>query len=562
MTERRIQGIDAAHGIAIGEIVPYSSPQIATQRRVLAAEEIPSEIDRLQHAIQATRDRLEIARQTAAAQASETEAAIFEAHALMLDDPLLTGEIEWRIREEQQPAPLAVEETVANLVHQFEQIDDAYLRERASDVKDIGNQILRHLTGDQNQPADLPLRAIIVAEELLPSDITLFDQERVVAVVTERGSRTAHVSILARALGLPAIVGLSGISEVANAGQPAIVNGDDGELILDPEPETVALFSQRLREQATEQANLAALKELSAITTDGVRLDLMANIGSPAEAKIALEHGAAGIGLFRTEFLFLDRPELPSEDEQYAVYRQVTEIMSPRPVTIRALDAGGDKPIPAIDQTDEANPFLGRRGLRLLLHQPGLMRTQLRAILRAAVHGDVWLMLPMVTTVEEIQATKQVITEVAAELQAAGTPHRAGIPLGIMVEVPAAALKADLLIDEVDFFSIGSNDLIQYTLAVDRTNDELAQDYDPLDLAVLRLMHQTILAADRAGKQVGICGEIAGDVSATAPLIGLGLRVLSMTATSLSAVKAAIRGIDAAAATTVTRERLRLSPDQ
>ncbi|MDI3341013.1 MAG: phosphoenolpyruvate--protein phosphotransferase [Sphaerobacter sp.] len=557
MAERRMRGTPAAPGVAVGRIVRYTPARAAVRTADLAPTEVEQEVERLQRAVAQVRERVTQARERARGMAGASEAAIFDAQLLMLEDPALIGEAERRIREQRQPAARAIDETAAALRQQFAQLEDAYLRARAADVQDLATQILRVLAGgDGAGPTEFPENTIIVAEELFPSDTALFDPGRVVALVTERGSPTAHVAILARALEMPAIVGVAGALAQAQDGEGAIVDGDWGELILSPETATVSDYQGRVDAARQERARLRALQAVPAETMDNVRITLLANIGTPREAEIALTHGAEGVGLFRTEFLFLDRPEPPSEEEQYAAYRQVATLMAHRPVVIRTLDVGGDKPLPGVRMEREDNPFLGTRGLRLSLRYLDLFRTQIRAILRAAAHGNVWMMFPMVATVQDILDARQVVEDVQAELNAQGIPYGAEMPIGIMVETPAAAVAADVLIREVDFFSIGTNDLVQYTLAVDRTNPNLAQRYDPLDVSVVRLIAQTAAAANGLGKAVAVCGELAGDPEAIPLLIGLGIRELSMTASNIPRAKEIVRSLRVADAEQQAQQRM------
>lgn len=557
MAERRLRGTPAAPGVAVGHIVRYVPARATVTATTLKPEEVDAEIARLHDAVARVRERIDAARTRAAVTAGAQEAAIFDAHLLMLEDPAFTGEIERRIREERQPPSRAVEETAAALREQFAQMDDEYLRARAADIQDIATQLLRALAGDEPaRPPEFPENTIIVAEELLPSDTALFDPDRVVALVTERGSRTAHVAILARALEMPAIVGVAGLLAQAQEGEGAIVDGDWGELILSPDTDTLPGYQARLDVARQERARLRSLHALPADTLDRVRITLLANIGTPREAEIALTHGAEGVGLFRTEFLFLDRPEPPSEEEQYQAYHHVVEVMAHRPVVIRTLDVGGDKPVPGVQLEPEANPFLGTRGLRLSLRYPDLFRTQLRAILRAAAHGNVHMMFPMVATVQDIFEARQIVEEVKDELNAEGIPYADDLPIGIMVETPAAAVAADVLIREVDFFSIGTNDLVQYTLAVDRTNADLARRYDPLDVSVVRMIAQAASAATGIGKSVAVCGEMAGDPEAIPLLLGLGIRELSMTATSIPRAKEIVRSLRIADAEQEAQRRI------
>lgn len=542
-SERRVHGTAAAPGVAVGHVARFVPRRVGTPTGTGASldeSQAEPEIERLRGAIEQVRGRIKGARERVGSSTGEAEAAIFDAHLLMLDDPMLSGEIERRIREEQRPAAAAIAEVAAELHAEFEQLSDEQLRARAADVDDIAAQLCRALEGEP-QAWTFPENTIVVAEDLLPSDLALFDPNRVVGLVTERGSRTAHVAILARALEMPAIVGASGALAAAEEGEGAIVDGDWGDLILSPAAETLPDYQERLNVERQERGRLEALHAVPALTLDDVRIAMHANIGSADEAESALTHGAEGIGLFRTEFLFLDRESPPDEDEQYAVYSRVAEVMGERPVVIRALDVGGDKPVPGIHLQPEPNPFLGMRGLRLLLSHPDLMRTQVRAILRAAVVGNLRLMFPMVATLQDVADARLVVEEAAAELAEQNVPYRADLPIGVMVETPAAALNAAALIRRVDFFSIGSNDLAQYTLAVDRTNDRLAQRYPALDPAVLWLIGETVSAADAEGKPVALCGELAGDPEAIPLLLGLGLRELSMPAPRIAPAKGIVR---------------------
>lgn len=543
MTERRIRGTPAAPGVAVGRIVRWAPVRVEIRQDTIAPDEVGAELAQLHQAVEQVRQRVEAARDKAKATAGEKEAAIFDAHLLMLEDPTLIGEAERRIRDELQPAGVAVQAAVEAVRQQLEQLDDPYLRARAADVQDIGTQLLRALAGAATALPEFPEHTIIVAEDLLPSDTALFDPDRVVALVTEGGSRTAHVAILAQAMEMPAIVGAAGVTTQAQEGEGAIVDGDWGELILSPDTDTLPQYQRRIDVARQERARLRSLNALPAITTDNATITLMANIGSAAEAEAALKHGAEGVGLFRTEFLFLDRPTPPSEEEQYRAYRHVAEVMETRPVVIRTLDVGGDKRVPGINLPPEPNPFLGTRGLRLSLRYPDLFRTQLRAILRAATAGNLWMMFPMVATLQDVRDARAIVAEVQDELNQAGIPYRDDIPIGIMIEIPAAAVAAEVLIREVDFFSIGTNDLVQYTLAIDRTDAGLAQRYPPLDVAVLRLIAQAAAAANGLGKPVAVCGELAGTPEAIPILLGLGIRELSMTAPTIPRAKEIIRGL-------------------
>jgi phosphotransferase system enzyme I (PtsI) len=558
MAERTLHGLGAAPGVAIGRVVRYTSTGATRDREPIVPDAVDAEIARLRAAAERARARIAAAREAAAMRAGEAEAAIFDAHLLMLDDPALIGESERRIREEHLPAAVAVEETAAGLRHLFGQIEDAYLRERAADVTDVATQVVRALQGDTLSYVgeSLPPDAVIVAEELFASDAALLSAEHVAALVTARGGRTAHVAILARALGLPVVVGVVDILSLTRDGEVVAVDGERGEVVLSPGSRTLAALEERIAAERLERERRAELRDLPAVTEDGARVALFANIGAPGEIEAALSQGAEGIGLFRTEFLFLERSDLPGEAEQFLAYQEVAREMGGRPVVVRTLDVGGDKPVPGIPVATEMNPFLGVRGLRLTLRHPEIFRTQLRAILRAATAGDIWVMFPMVTTVEDVRAARATLASVLDELRVQGIEHRADIPVGIMIEVPAAAMVADRLIKEVDFFSLGTNDLAQYALAVDRTNESLTAAYPPFDVAVLRLIERAVAAATAAGKPVAVCGELAGDPEAIPLLVGLGLRELSMTATSIPRAKEIIRRLRAREEAIAARTRL------
>ena len=547
MTTEILTGTPAADGIGIGRIVTYRRRAPSAERPPLQAGEIEPELRRFRDAVEVTRRRIATARATTAERAGQREAAIFDAQSLFLDDPAFVGEIERAIGERHARAESAIETVTASVESMFAALDDDYLRARADDARDVASQLLQSLDGGEATTAiDLPTEAIIVADELFPSDTTRMDISRLAGIATERGSTTAHVAILARALGIPTVVGVAGLLRRAVDGQVAILDGDAGQLILSPDDNALAAAGERMALASAERERLATDRDLPAVTLDGERVELRANIGTPAEAAVALARGAEGIGLFRTEFLFVDQPALPDEEAQYTAYRNVAKVMGERPVIIRTLDAGGDKPLPGISNGGpaEMNPFLGVRGLRLSLAHPDPFRTQLRALLRAATAGNIWIMFPMVATVGDVHAARRFVDDVAGELASEGIPHRDDTPLGIMIEVPSAAIAIDLLIREVDFVSIGTNDLVQYTLAVDRTNPALAAQYPAFDVAVLRLIHDVLATARAAGKHAGICGEMAGDPVAIPLLIGLGARELSMGSARLDAARQLIRMTD------------------
>jgi len=559
MSAATLSGTPAADGVAIGTIAIYRRRQPRAERPPLGADDVAPELTRFRAAVEQTRQRIAAARETTAQRAGQQEAAIFDAHAMFLDDPAFVGEIERAIRETPDHAESAVERVTTSIEETFAALDDEYLRARAADVRDVAIQLLQALAGPEAiAPVELPPAAIVVADELFPSDTTLMDLSRLAGIATARGSTTAHVAILARALGIPTVVGVAELLQHATDGQAAILDGDAGRLLLSPDDAERAAARTRIAAARAAEERLAADRDLPAVTLDGERVELQANIGTPAEAEAALARGAEGVGLFRTEFLFVDQPALPDEDAQYQAYRRAAEVMGQRPVIIRTLDAGGDKPLPGITDTgaEELNPFLGVRGLRISLANPELFRTQLRALLRAATAGNIWIMFPMVATIGDVREARRFVEEVARDLAARGIDHRADVPLGIMIEVPSAAIAIDVLIDEVDFVSIGTNDLVQYTLAVDRTNPALAAQYPAFDVAVLRLIRDVLTTARAAGKHAGICGEMAGDPAAIPLLVGLGARELSMGSARLAAAKQLIRSLESTTARRDAEARL------
>jgi phosphoenolpyruvate-protein phosphotransferase len=485
----------------------------------------------------------------------QDEAGIFEAQALMLEDPELVGRAERLVRDAQCPAERAIEQAGAEVAAQLESLPDEYLRARAADVRDVAARVRAVLEGAAHPLADIALPSVIVADELLPSDTAVLDRRKILGFVTETGSQTAHAAILARALGIPAVVGVPGATSQVTDGETVIVDGAEGVVVVAPDTAARAAWEDRRREASERRAARAALRDLPAQTTDGHRIEVAANVGSLDDVTEALRQGAEGVGLFRTEFLFMQRDAAPGEDEQFDVYRAAAEVMAPRPVIVRTLDVGGDKPLPWLDIGREDNPFLGVRGLRLCLKYADVFLTQLRALLRAAAHGQVWIMLPMVADAGEVRAARTLIREAQAQLAARGTTYGSA-RLGIMIEVPSAAVLADTLFGEVEFFSVGTNDLVQYALAVDRTNPRVAPIADALHPAVLRLIAAVTRAPGRGERWVGVCGELAGDALAAPLLVGLGVSELSMTPSSVPEVKAAVRSIALSEARTLADRAL------
>ncbi|MEO7913380.1 MAG: phosphoenolpyruvate--protein phosphotransferase [Roseiflexaceae bacterium] len=508
------------------------------------------------------------AAQTAAVQALSTlgerlrgeghnqEADIFDAQALMAEDPLLSDEIARRMRQQGVSLIDAIAATVGQMRADLEVLDDPYLRERAADMDAIGSSILAALRGDTGGLRDLPVGTIIVTPDLTPTETAELRGGLVAGFATAYGGPAGHTAILAHALGIPAVIGLGAAVLEIKDGTELILDGAAALLIADPGPHERADYTRRATALQAAHIGRQTLRDLPGQTADGHKIALWANIAHPDEARLALEHGAEGIGLFRTEFLFLGRAAPPSENEQFDAYRQTLETMAGRTVVIRTIDIGGDKSLPYLDMPHEDNPFLGARALRLCMRRPDLFATQLRALLRAAVHGDLWIMLPMVATLDDLRWGRAQLVAAAAALAVAGVPHRPDVRLGIMIETPAAAVTAELLAREADFFSIGSNDLTQYAMAADRGLADLAARYPHDSPAVLRLIALAAEAAQQAGIPIGICGELAGVPAATLLLAGLGLNELSMAPASIPLIKERLRQITQAQAQEMAAEAL------
>ncbi len=539
---KRYQGLPASGGIAIGPAWVYRPVRVQAERR--GVQHPDEEWQRLEEAIHQARVQLEALRTRALATAGEEEAAIFEAHALFLDDVELLARVRQAIFEEQINAEAAVEESFEHYAAMLQALDDAYFQARAQDVRDVKMRLLRILMGvEDSAAAALDHPAIILAEDLTPSDTIQFPRDAILGLATVRGGPTSHTAILARALGVPAVVSVPLDLDAIPAGTTVVLDGDSGEVLTSPT--TVVLAAARSKERQWQQQREEATRHAHrpALTRDGHQVEVVANIGGVEDARQALSMGAEGVGLFRTEFLYLDRTDMPGEEEQIEVYRQVFELMEGRPVVVRTLDIGGDKPAPYLDVEPEPNPFLGWRAIRMMDRRPDVLGSQLRALLVAAgqTDADLRIMLPLVSRLDEIEQARALLEEARTSLMAQDVPLPGRLQFGMMVETPAAALLAHHFARTVDFFSIGTNDLTQYTLAVDRTNERVAHLASPYHPAVLRLIAMTIEAAHARGKWVGLCGEFAGDVQAVPLLLGLGLDEFSMAPVSIPAVKEDIR---------------------
>jgi phosphotransferase system enzyme I (PtsI) len=552
-----LTGIAASPGVAVGPVFRLEAEELAVREAELEACDLEPEIEKFRAALEASRRDLTAIRDGIAAELGEDEARIYDAHLLILEDPEMIKAVELGVRERHRNAAWMFQGVMSSVAARFENLDDEYLRERRSDILDCERRVLRHLLGAGRRTlAELKQAAVIVAHDLGPSEVAVLPRDKVLAFVLEVGGRTSHGAIVARGRGIPAVLSVRGALHVVRAGDRAAVDGFAGTIEVNPDEERVAHFRRRVERLRLQAGSLQAMLEQPAETLDGHRIELGANLELPTDAPQALEVGADGIGLFRTEFFYLNRVDLPSEDEQYEAYRAVTASMAGRPVIFRTMDLGGDKVASYLGMTHETNPFLGLRGIRLALASPDMFRTQLRAIYRASAHGRVRLMFPMVSSVEELMSTLELRDEVLAELDRERVPHDAHVETGIMIETPSAVWMADALARHSQFFSIGTNDLIQYTLAMDRDNERLAHLYEPLDPAVLRSIHHTVRAAHDAGRWVGVCGEMAGDPHTAALLVGLGVDELSVSCYDLPRVKAAIRSIRLDAARAVAEEAL------
>ena len=538
-------GIPASPGIVVGpaHLLRWEVPEVP--ERSIGTREVPAEIARVHDAFARSIERLQHVRGRALDHAGPAEAAIFDVQISIIQDADLAQRVEASIRRGFS-AEGAFDLVMFDLRDHFGRSPHAMMRERVDDLCDVQIRVLSILLGlPDHDPVDLPkgANAILITHDLTPSLTVQLDRECIVGIATDAGTRTSHVAILARSLGLPAVVGLLSATTRIQSGDRVILDGAAGTLMVRPNAAELAAAAQRSHRERQTRDELALMVDKESVTADGVRIVLRANVDLPDEAALAATSGAEGVGLMRTEFLVVGRATMPDENEQYEAYAKVIKAFDGKPVIIRTFDVGGDK-LPVGGYPHEPNPFLGWRAIRMCLDEPELFKTQLRALLRAAVHGDVRIMLPLIITVDEVRQARFLLEESARDLVARGTPHRADVPLGVMIETPAACITADALAPEVAFFSIGTNDLVQYTLAVDRGNASLASRFTPLHPAVLRLIHRTQLVGAASGIDVSVCGEMASEPLMAYALIGLGIRQLSVSAMSVPLMKRIVRGID------------------
>ncbi|GGE29181.1 phosphoenolpyruvate-protein phosphotransferase [Pullulanibacillus camelliae] len=540
----KITGIAASSGVAIAKAFILQNPDFTIEKRTITNTQ--EESDRFQNAVNQSKGELQEIKEKAQRELGEDKAAIFAAHLLVLEDPEFIGAVNTKIMDESVNAEAALDEVASGFINIFETMDNEYMKERAADIRDVTKRIMSHLLGlSFASPASINEEVVVIADDLTPSDTAQLNKQFVKGFVTNMGGRTSHSAIMSRSLEIPAVVGTKNITEQVESDVVIIVDGLDGDVIINPTAEELETYEKKQREFAEQKAEWQQLVTEATKTADGQHVELGANIGNPEDLEGVLANGAEAIGLYRTEFLYMGRDQMPTEDEQFEAYKKVLEAMGDKPVVIRTLDIGGDKELPYLDMPEELNPFLGFRAIRLCLERQDIFRVQLRALLRASVFGNLKIMFPMVATLDELRQAKAILFEEKDKLLAEGVSVSDSIEVGMMVEIPSTAVIADRFAKEVDFFSIGTNDLIQYTLAADRMNERVSYLYQPYHPAILRLVHTVIQAAHNEGKWVGMCGEMAGDHIAIPILLGLGLDEFSMSASSILPARSQLKGLSA-----------------
>ena len=538
----KLKGIAASQGISFAKAYVFVEPDLTVKE--VKIEDVAAEIKRFEDAIEASKKELTIIKGNALASLGADKAAVFEAHLLILDDPEFMGTVKTDIESKVINAEYAFKETSDMFISMFEAMDNEYMKERAADIRDVSKRILAHLLGvDLPNPSLIDEEVIVIAEDLTPSDTAQLNKKYVKGFATNIGGRTSHSAIMARSLEIPAVVGTSSITEDVKNGDILILDGLDGVVLVNPDEATTAEYKEKHAKFEAQKAEWAKLVTEKSVTKDGHEVILAANIGTPADLEGVKNNGGEAVGLYRTEFLYMGRDQLPTEDEQFEAYKAVLEGMGDKPVVVRTLDIGGDKELPYLDLPKEMNPFLGFRAIRLCLEEKDLFRTQLRALLRASVYGKLCVMFPMIATIQEFRAAKALFLEEKEKLVAEGVAVSNDIELGIMVEIPSTAVIADIFAKEVDFFSIGTNDLIQYTMAADRMSEKVSYLYQPYNPAILRLVKNVIEASHKEGKWTGMCGEMAGDSLAIPLLLGMGLDEFSMSATSILQARSQIKNL-------------------
>lgn len=540
-----LNGIAASNGIVIAKAYRLIEPDLTVTKNTI--QDIESELNRLQDAVSKAQSELEAIREKVKLEQGEDKAAIFDAHLLVLNDPELLGAVQDKVKTEQINAEFSMREIADMFIQMFEQMDNEYMKERAADIRDVTKRVISHLLGVQiPNPSMIAEEVIVVSEDLTPSDTAQLNRDYVKGFTTDIGGRTSHSAIMARSLEIPAVVGTKKATDSIQNGDMIILDGIKGEVHINPTPELIEQYKKEAIAYENQKKEWAKLVNEKTVSADGHHVELAANIGTPKDLKGVISNGGEAVGLYRTEFLYMGRENLPSEEEQFESYKAVLEGMNGKPVVVRTLDIGGDKELPYLDLPKEMNPFLGFRAIRLCLEELPIFRTQLRALLRASVYGNLRIMFPMIATLDEFRAAKKVLEEERAKLKEEGIAVSDSIQLGIMVEIPSTAVLADQFAKEVDFFSIGTNDLIQYTMAADRMNERVSYLYQPYNPSILRLVKMVIDAAHKEGKWAGMCGEMAGDELAIPLLLGLGLDEFSMSATSILRARSQIKGLNRA----------------
>ncbi|MBF0824199.1 phosphoenolpyruvate--protein phosphotransferase [Enterococcus faecalis] len=541
-----LKGIAASDGVAVAKAYLLVQPDLSFNKT--SVEDTDAEATRLDDALAKSTEELQAIRDKAAQSLGEAEAQVFDAHLMVLSDPEMVGQIKQNIQDNKVNAEAALKEVTDMYIGMFEAMDDnAYMQERAADIRDVAKRILAHLLGvTLPNPSMINEEVIVVAHDLTPSDTAQLDRTYVKAFVTDIGGRTSHSAIMARSLEIPAIVGTKEITDKVKAGDILAVNGIIGDVIIDPTDAEKSEFEAEAKAYADQKAEWDILKNAETVTADGKHVELAANIGTPKDLEGVHKNGGEAVGLYRTEFLYMDSSDFPTEEDQYQAYKAVLEGMEGKPVVVRTMDIGGDKELPYLTLPHEMNPFLGYRALRISLSElgDGMFRTQMRALLRASVHGNLRIMFPMVATLKEFRAAKAIFEDEKQKLVNEGVEVSNDIQVGIMIEIPAAAVLADKFAKEVDFFSVGTNDLIQYTMAADRMNERVSYLYQPYNPSILRLIKNVIDAAHAEGKWAGMCGEMAGDQTAVPLLLGMGLDEFSMSATSILKTRSLMKRLD------------------